>query len=85
MRRSSLLLLATAAALVVTAAKHCNEDGGNWYCAPVQRISYKGVGAEGTYDRVVGMDAVSGECVFEKHAYAGPMAPLDEDVSFFLS
>lgn len=65
---------------LATAGK-CSEDNGNWYCSPVQRISYKGVGTEGSYDRVVGMDAATGQCQFEKQHFSGPLAPLDEDVS----
>jgi hypothetical protein len=70
---------------LVTARAPCSEDGGNWYCKPVQRISYKGVSAEGSYDRVVGMDAQTGECKFEKKMFGGAMAPLNEDVSWSCS
>ena len=78
-----LFLGAIAVASVRATADKSSEDNGNWYCSPVQRISYKSVGTEGSYDRVVDMDAATGQCQFEKQLFSGPLAPLDEDVSDF--
>lgn len=67
-----------------SAGKNCAEDKGSWYCEAAERISYKNVGAEGSYDRVVSMDIANDKCEFEKQAFSGPLAPFDQDVRIML-
>jgi len=54
---------------------------GNWYCQAVQRISYKGIGSGGTYNKITNMDKNTGRCSSVPAHFSGSMSPLDEDVS----
>lgn len=55
-------------------------EKGNWYCKPVQLITYENVGRAGSYKEVVDMDQETGECRFAERAYGGPLAPFNEPV-----
>jgi hypothetical protein len=46
----------------------------------VQRISYKGIGAAGVYNKITHMGS-DGSCSSVPQPFAGAMSPLDEDVS----
>ena len=78
------LLLTAAAALVATGASaqaSCSEEGGNYYCAPIDAITYTDVGGSGSYGRVVSMDSTSGVCQSVPQQYSGNIAPFNEEVS----
>lgn len=85
--------LFTAGAVVVTiisgtAADLCSSGSqlinGNWYCQPVQRVRYHGVGGHGVYNRVTGMDSATGTCTSTPVEYEGSLAPFDEGMSLHL-
>lgn len=71
------------AALAVVAADFCAsgrvEIEGNWFCQPVNAITYTNVGTPGTYHDVVDM-ASDGTCSWTPKSFSGPLAPLDEEV-----
>lgn len=54
---------------------------GNWYCQPVKAITYRNFPGSGDYDKVVGMDTITGQCQVERHEYSGSLSPLSEEVS----
>lgn len=56
-----LLLILSLSAGFAAAAENYDKDDGNWYCQSVQRIAYKDVGDEGSYDRVTSMDDGNGQ------------------------
>jgi len=76
-----LVLLPLLAGLAAANDQGCGESGGNWYCQPVQRVAYTGVGTTGSYQAVTGMDSSTGACAMAPQSFAGAMAPLNEDVS----
>ena len=67
------------------AAGSAQELGGNWYCSEVEAIKYQSFPGHGSYNRVTGMDAATGQCTTEKHAYSGSLSPLNEEVCLALS
>ena len=71
------------AALAVVVADFCAkgrvEIEGNWFCQPVNAITYTNVGTPGTYDDIVDM-ASDGTCSWAPKSFSGPLAPLDEEV-----
>ena len=77
---------ATAAALLASTASAqgtCNDavnDGGNWYCSMVKALSYNGVGAANSYNKITSMDGNSGSCQSTPFSYSGNMSPFDEEV-----
>lgn len=80
--------VATSAAVVVrgtASSQLCAgssfEEGGNWYCRPVNRITYQNVGTSGVYNEVVSMDQQTGNCEFRPKQFSGPLAPFNEPVS----
>ncbi|KAK2810865.1 hypothetical protein FQN49_008504 [Arthroderma sp. PD_2] len=77
----SLVLGAALAVSVSTVSAGCTNDGGNWYCDPVDSIKYTNFDFEGTYNMVTSMDEGSVSCGSSAKKYSGPLAPLDEEVS----
>jgi Glycine-rich protein domain (DUF2403) len=77
--------LAALTSVVFAAIQGCTgsskEQNGNFYCGAVRAITYDDIGGAGIYNEVTSMEA-NGHCTFKSHAYSGPMAPLDEEVSF---
>ncbi len=73
-----------SAAIVVVGADFCAkgrvEIQGNWFCQPVDAITYSNVGTAGTYNDVTDM-ASDGTCSSTPESFSGPIAPLDEEVS----
>ncbi|KAK0734402.1 putative TOS1-like glycosyl hydrolase-domain-containing protein [Lasiosphaeria miniovina] len=61
-------------------AKTSYQQNGNWFCTPVQQITYTNLGGSGTYNDVVGISA-TGQCEFQPKAYSGPLAPFNEQLS----
>jgi Cell wall protein YJL171C/Tos1, N-terminal len=57
------------------------EVSGNWFCQPVKAIRYSNVGSSGSYNQITDMNVQSGSCQSQPKSYAGPLAPLDEEVS----
>lgn len=55
---------------------------GNWYCSPVDSISYRNFPGTGHYNRVTHMDVETGACETEKYVYSGSLSPLNEEVGF---
>jgi hypothetical protein len=74
-------LLAVVAAVGFDPPSRCNEIGGNWYCSPVDAISYTNFGNPGKYREVTGMYD-DGTCSSMSKSFSGPMSPLNEEVSF---
>ncbi|KAF2417230.1 hypothetical protein EJ08DRAFT_622322, partial [Tothia fuscella] len=77
--------MAVTALLEVTSADLCSMGSkvvkGNWYCQAVQRIAYKGVGGQGSYNKITHMDPITGACSSSPQPFSGSMSPLDEDIS----
>jgi hypothetical protein len=71
-----VLLTATAGSV---AADNCVPEEGNYYCNKVDAISYSNFGTAGQYQKVTTM--ANGVCNFGEQAYAGGMAPFDQEVS----
>jgi len=72
-----------AAVVAGAAAQDCDVVDYNYYCKKVSKISYKNVAAKGgSYNRITNMDSTTGTCSSEPKSFAGPMKPLDEDLSF---
>src|SRR2546423_12788468 len=74
-----------AASITGAAALACGygiaqEINGNWYCQPVNAITYSNIDSHGTYNKVTNME--NGVCGSTSHSYNGAMAPLDEEVRF---
>lgn len=85
MKPSTAVFLASAS--VAQALQQCSsgtatEEGGNWWCGVVEQILYSNVGHPGTYKAVSNMGD-DGSCSFEDAAFSGPLAPFNEEVSFF--
>lgn len=57
------------------------DDDGNYYCQAVTAITYTGMEASGSYNKVTDMDSTTGDCSSSAYAYSGSMSPLDEEVS----
>jgi hypothetical protein len=53
---------------------------GNWFCQPVTEITYCNVGSPGSYNDITNMPS-DGSCSSTPYAFAGPIAPLDEEVN----
>ncbi|KAI9841081.1 MAG: target of Sbf [Thelocarpon superellum] len=73
-----------AATISGSLADNCAAGGGadsldNFYCQPVQGITYSNVGSSNSYNEVTSMNG--GSCGSSPKAYSGPIAPLDEEVS----
>ncbi|OAG40409.1 hypothetical protein AYO21_05309 [Fonsecaea monophora] len=74
-------LLVAAASVALAQNNNCYEEKGNWYCDPVQAISYSNFGTAGQYQRVSNMGA-NGACDFAAQSYQGGMAPMDGEISW---
>lgn len=63
-----------------------HESAGNWYCAEVQKIVYRGISQAGTYNRTTGMNVEQGLCYHEPVSYppTGPLTPLLGEVWILL-
>ncbi|OJD29860.1 protein tos1 [Diplodia corticola] len=56
------------------------DESGNAYCEPaVTTIKYTGVGGTGQYSTVTSIDT-AGSCAWAEKAYAGSLAPYDEEI-----
>lgn len=55
------------------------NDGGNYYCSEVGKITYTGF-TPGSYEEVVHMDPGTGACNKQPKSYDGPLGPLGEEV-----
>ncbi|KAK2767856.1 target of Sbf [Emmonsiellopsis sp. PD_33] len=74
-----------AASLSTVSAQACaagtaQQIGGNWYCSAVDSITYTNFGSSGTYNEVTSMGG--GSCSSKAKEYSGPLAPLNEEVSW---
>lgn len=78
---AALLTSSVSADLCSAGSQNIN---GNWYCQPVHRIHYTGVGSAGTYNKITSMNSQDGSCSSVPFSFSGPNAPLDEDVSLSL-
>ena len=45
-------------------------------------ITYANFPGVGSYERITGMNAGSGECSSVRYQYSGSLAPLNEEVGF---
>lgn len=88
----ALWVIATLVALVGCDSLGCtgvsveNPIGSdNWYCSPVTRITYQGVGGDSFYPLVTQMNGETGQCLNISQPFSGKMSPLDEDVSPILN
>ena len=61
-------------------AKGHVEIQGNWFCQPVDAITYSNVGTPGTYQDIIDMSS-DGTCSSIPKSFTGPIAPLDEEVN----
>lgn len=75
-----LLFLATWVTAQACAPGTANEINGNWYCSPVQAITYTNFPGFGHYNKVTHMDASTGQCTQQRYEYSGSLAPLNEEV-----
>ncbi len=81
------LTMKVAAAILafgtVAVADQCSQgstlEGGNYYCAAVKAIQYKGIGTPGTYQQITEMRE-DGTCSSVPKSFSGPLSPLDEEV-----
>ena len=62
------------------AAGAASEIMGNWYCSEVTAVTYANFPGVGSYEKVTGMDAGSGECSSVRYSYSGSLSPLNEEV-----
>ena len=75
--------VAIVAGVYGAAAQACatgaaQEINGNWYCQPVNAITYSNFDAPGKYNKVTTM--ANGVCESTSQSYSGTMAPMDEEV-----
>lgn len=75
-----MLLTIQNVAAQACAAGTASEINGNWYCSPVTAITYSNFPGTGSYNKVTGMDASTGECTQERYTYSGSLSPLNEEV-----
>ncbi|PGH10080.1 hypothetical protein GX51_00347 [Blastomyces parvus] len=85
MRTTLAIGAVLAASVSAVSASTCppgdaQEIGGNWYCTPVEAITYTNFDTSGTYNEVVSMD--DGVCSSKPKEYGGPLAPFHEEVSW---
>lgn len=64
------------------AAGSASQYKGNWYCSQVKAITYSGFPGKGRYNKVTNMDAMTGQCEFERYDYSGSLSPMNEELSF---
>ncbi|KAF4636863.1 hypothetical protein G7Y89_g1231 [Cudoniella acicularis] len=76
-----VILLSLTAVSADQCAAGSKEVAGNWYCQPVEAIKYSNVGSPGTYNQITNM-GTDGSCSSTPKSFSGPLAPLDEEVSF---
>jgi hypothetical protein len=83
MNITAIIAAVFLALVAVVVSDNCAEGaediGGNWYCSPVKAIQYTNVGSAGSYRQVTNM-AADGTCSSAPKAFAGPLAPLNEEV-----
>lgn len=81
-------LLATSAVAAITIATTSSqacasgsayELSGNWYCQPVNAISYTNFGTPGSYNKITSFSEAG--CSSVDTDYAGGISPMDEEVS----
>ncbi|KAK5658765.1 hypothetical protein OQA88_1576 [Cercophora sp. LCS_1] len=77
---AAVLSRSTSTSQQLCAGKSFQENG-NWYCQPVNRITYNNVGSSGEYQEVVSMNQETGECEFRPRKFSGPLAPFNEPMS----
>ena len=73
-----LAAIVTGASAQACASGSAQEINGNWYCQAVSAITYSNFDTPGTYNKVTTM--ADGVCESTPQSYAGPMAPMDEEV-----
>lgn len=76
-----LLMCVTAVRAQACTVGSAQEINGNWYCSPVDAITYTGFPGRGSYNKVTSMNADTGVCSNEVHLYSGSLSPLNEEVS----
>lgn len=76
----AVLASVTAVSAQACAQGTAQQIKGNWYCSAVDSISYTNFGSSGTYNQIIGMDG--GKCTSSPKEYKGPLAPLNEEVSW---
>lgn len=64
------------------AAGTAQEIRGNWYCSEVTAVTYTDFPGVGSYDKITGMDADTGDCSRVRYNYSGSLSPLNEEVGF---
>lgn len=84
--RVGLLAAAVCNVVVQVVGQECAAGsavfiGGNWYCQPVKAITYRNFPGTGDYNKVIGMDMMTGQCQVERYDYSGSLSPLNEEVS----
>lgn len=62
------------------AAGTTQEINGNWYCSEVTAVTYTNFPGFGSYNKITGMDASTGDCSSERYNYSGSLSPLNEEV-----
>ncbi|KAI5953148.1 TOS1 [Candida jiufengensis] len=80
MKFTTTTLISILSSIVATKAS-CTFDGGNYYCSETNKIIYKDIGFQGTYQDVTNMDETSGTCSQQSYSFSGNLSPLDEELS----
>ncbi|EEB05852.1 fungal protein [Schizosaccharomyces japonicus yFS275] len=78
----SLLSVATFLLGIAGVRAGCVVESGNYYCNEVSEVLFTNVGSSGSYNDITNMDTSSCTCSHTSKSYSGPLAPLDEEVSF---
>ncbi|ANB12472.1 Tos1p [Sugiyamaella lignohabitans] len=72
----------SVAGLLATAvtAQNCQNIAGTSYCNQVQELVYKGVGYQGSYNKVTSFNN-DGTCSSTPYSFSGSLSPLDEELT----
>ena len=62
------------------AAGTAQEINGNWYCSQTTAVTYTNFPGFGSYEKITGMDADTGNCSSVRYDYSGSLSPLNEEV-----
>lgn len=77
----STILLAVFLAFVSRVVADCQTINGTPFCQKTNKITYKGIGFAGSYNKVTDMNEETGACLLSPFSFSGSMSPLDEDLS----
>lgn len=78
---ASTISLAVVLALVSRVAADCQTINGTPFCLQTNKITYKGIGFAGSYNKITDMNEDTGVCLLAPFSFSGAMSPLDEDLS----